>query len=348
VVDSLRFDMTTPEIMPYTKQLKSRALSFENHFSGGNSTRYGMFTLFYGLPGTYWAPMLAAERGSVLFDQTIEKNYQHFIYGSTRLTFPEFDRTFFSRLRNHLNKGSKTNGAANDADITQRIIHNIQNRELHRPFLGFVFYDSPHAFSLPKDYPELFSPRLKQVNYLALNKDYNPTKFLNLYKSTAHYVDSLIENQQLLSDTIIIITSDHGQEFNETQQNYWGHNGNFSQWQAKVPLLVLWPDKSPTTFTHLTSHEDMVPTLMHELMGCTNPKTDYSTGISLFDTQSNRSLILESWTDRAILQNNHLFLINNLGGGKVLDLDYQPVDNLELSGKVLQENLDKMSRFLKH
>jgi uncharacterized protein len=356
VVDSLRADMMSADIMSFTSQLKTRAQNFNQHYSNANSTRYGMFSLFYGLNGTYWHPMLNAERGSVLFDVTLEKHYQHFIYGSTKLTFPEFDRTIFSSLRDQLKRGSHKNSADNDREITDLLLADIQSRNPNQPFVGFLFFDSAHAFHLPENYPEIFSPRLETVNYLALDDDYDPLPFLNLYKTTAHYVDTQIqriaeqlEAQQLTDKTLIVITSDHGQEFNETGLNYWGHNGNFSQWQTHVPMLILWPGKAPQTFNHISSHEDLIPTLMQDLFQCSNPIASYSTGQSLFDSHTtNRSLIMETWTERAIYYKQTLYFMDALGIGKTLDMNYQKVDGDDLPAEILQDNMEKISRFLKH
>jgi uncharacterized protein len=356
VVDSLRFDMVTAEIMPFTHALKNQALNFENHFSGGSSTRYGMFSLFYGLNGAYWHPMLTHERGSILFDTTLEKNYQHFIYGSTKLTFPEFDRTIFSRLRTELHKGPHKTSAENDVEITNQLISKIDTADSDKPFFGFLFYDAPHAYSLPTDYPKIFEPRLDNVNYLALDNDYDPLPFLNLYKSTAHYVDQQIQRvvehlhqRNLLENTLVIITSDHGQEFNETRLNYWGHNSNFSIWQTKVPLIMLWPGKSPANYTHLSAHEDILPSVMQELMGCSNPIHSYSTGQSLFTQNTrDRSLLMETWTERAIFYQNKVFFFDNFGKGKTYDENYQLIKNQKLPAAVIQDNLEKLSRFLKH
>ncbi len=63
-------------------------------------------------------------------------------------------------------------------------------------------------------------------------------------------------------------SSDHGQEFNDTKQNNWGHNGNFSQWQSKVPFAIIYPNKSAKIYQHLSSHVDVVPTLIREVLGC--------------------------------------------------------------------------------
>jgi uncharacterized protein len=361
VVDSLRFDQLTPEIMPNTYQLKNQALSFENHYSTSNATRYGLFSLMYGLSGSYWKPMLAAERGSALFDLTVQHNYQHFIYGSSTLTFPEFDRTIFSTVRNQLQSGNFNNSADNDRNITERFIQDLNKLPTQQPFFGFLFFDAPHGFSIPKDYSHRFEPMLETVNYLSLNSEYNPVPFLNLYKTTAHYVDSLIHqiieklaSQQRLQNTIVIITSDHGQEFNETGKNFWGHNSNFSQWQTKVPLLILWPGKPPASVQSLSNHEDLIPSLLGDAFACSNPVSEYSTGQSLFQqyegnsaTKNQRGLLMETWTERAILYDNHLYLIDPLGDIDVVDQNYDPVADREIPSEILANIVDHMSRFLK-
>lgn len=355
VVDSLRADMLTPDIMPHTTDIAKTALRFNNHFSTGNSTRYGLFGLMYGIPGSYWNAMLTEEKGSVLFDITQSMNYQHHIYGSSKLTFPEFDRTIFSTLRNQLYNGTRTSSADNDTEIAQHLIEDIRKNDGQKPFFGFAFFDSPHAFSLPENYPHTFQPMLDQVNYMALNNDYDATEFFNRYKTTAHYVDELIanvyqelENKNLLANTIVIITSDHGQEFNDTKQNYWGHNGNFSRWQTKVPLVIHWPGINSRTTDELTSHEDVLPTLLQNALGCTTSIEKFSTGKNLLgDISQNRSLLFESWTERAIKHDDKIYLFNNLGNSSTLDDDYKPQNNSPIPAALLQENLQRMSQFMK-
>lgn len=355
VVDSMRADLLSPEVTPNLYQLQSEAISFQNHYSTSNSTRYGMFGLMYGIPGNYWNAMLKEERGSPLFDQTLQYHYDHFIYGSSKLTFPEFDRTIFSNLRDKLNKGSTKSSADNDLEITQRFLKDLDNLPPEKPFFGFLFYDAPHAFSLPKNYNSPFQPMLDHVNYMELHKDYDGTAFFNRYKATTHYVDSLmiqiidkLRTKHLLQNTVVIITSDHGQEFNENKKNYWGHNSNFSVWQTKVPLLILWPDMAPQSVTDLSSHEDVLPTLLSSAFGCTTPIADYSTGMHLFASLNNeRSILMENWTDRAIFHQKNLYIIDPIGNITSMDQHYNQLDDTELPAKVLQDNLEKISRFLK-
>ncbi|MFE8730978.1 sulfatase-like hydrolase/transferase, partial [Aeromonas hydrophila] len=71
----------------------------------------------------------------------------------------------------------------------------------------------------------------------------NLQKLENRYKNSVFYTDQLLEQmlsqlqQQGLSEqTIVVITSNHGQEFNETQSNSWGYGSNYSPYQVQVPL----------------------------------------------------------------------------------------------------------------
>src|SRR5262245_9654822 len=66
VVDSWRADALRPDVTPNLSQLAAESQRFASHVSGGNATRIGMFSLFYGMPGTYWHDMLGERRGAVL------------------------------------------------------------------------------------------------------------------------------------------------------------------------------------------------------------------------------------------------------------------------------------------
>ncbi|MDH3354604.1 MAG: DUF3413 domain-containing protein, partial [Chromatiales bacterium] len=252
VIDSWRYDMmsssVTPNIADFSKS--ESTLSFQQHFSGGNSTRSGIFSLFYGLPSTYWNTISSSQVGAVLIDQLQAQNYQMGIFASAKLTSPAFDRTVFANVKNLKVNTKGDTSWRRDRKITDNWLEFVKNKNSSQPFFGFLFYDSIHGYSLPPDYPRLFQPAWKEVNHLELNNELEPTPYLNLYKTTANYVDSLVKevltqlkDRQLLDKTIVVITSDHGEEFNETKMNNWGHGSNFTRYQTQVPLVVHWPGK---------------------------------------------------------------------------------------------------------
>ena len=69
IIDGWRFDMLTEAITPNLFAFSRQNLSFEQHCSAANATRFGIFTLLYGIYGTYWHAMLAEERGPVLISE---------------------------------------------------------------------------------------------------------------------------------------------------------------------------------------------------------------------------------------------------------------------------------------
>jgi membrane-anchored protein YejM (alkaline phosphatase superfamily) len=107
VLESLRHDALTPQLMPNTSALAQAARVFDHHFSTGNATRYGLFGLLYGLPGGYWPSMLDEQRGSQLFQVLGQQGYDLHLYGSAPLYSPEFDRTAFADVRDQLHQGRR-------------------------------------------------------------------------------------------------------------------------------------------------------------------------------------------------------------------------------------------------
>jgi membrane-anchored protein YejM (alkaline phosphatase superfamily) len=156
-----------------------------------------------------------------------------------------------------------------------------------------------------------------------------------------------INESGILKNTVVIITSDHGQEFNDNGQNYWGHNGNFSEYQTKVPLIIRWPGKQPQTYTHLTTHFDLAPTLMQDLLVCSNAASDYSLGKNLLDTTAVPYLILSSYNHYAIKQPQGITVVDEFGQMDYYTPDYLPTDNLNLSPNLIVKVMDEMSYFYK-
>ncbi|HPS94466.1 MAG TPA: DUF3413 domain-containing protein, partial [Deltaproteobacteria bacterium] len=69
VIDSWRFDMLSPEVTPNIFRFSRDALVFKNHHSGGNASRFGVFSLVYGVYGSYWQSFLAERQSPVLLDE---------------------------------------------------------------------------------------------------------------------------------------------------------------------------------------------------------------------------------------------------------------------------------------
>ncbi len=358
VVDSWRFDTLTARATPNIYRFAKDALVFNNHYSGANSTRTGIFTLFYGLPGTYWHAMLAEQRGAEFINQLIVQDYQLGIFASAKLYSPEFDRTVFANVKNLRLQSKGNSPRQRDQNIRDEFLvfldKQMEEKNRQSPFFGFLFFDSPHGYDFPSDYPLTFEPSLKTVNYIALNNDYDRTPFFNRYKNSVHFVDSLIapildklKTEKLLDNTIVVITGDHGQEFNDNKLNYWGHNSNFSPWQTQVPMVIHWPGKDAQHINKQTSHFDISPTLMKDALGCSNDLHDYSSGNHLLTEEPGPYLLLSNYNQFAVMEKDRLTVVDEFGNVDILDKHYRNIPDAKLSNTLMLSVMDEMSRFYK-
>jgi hypothetical protein len=309
VSESLRADMLDPDIMPETSAFARRSARFRQHYSGGNGTRMGIFSMFYGLYGPYWFSFLHENRGPVLMDLLADEGYQFDLSTGANFTYPEFDKTVFVRVpAERMHENQAPHKWERDRDNVTHLLDFIDRRDRARPFMTYVFFESPHSrYSFP-DETAIRKPYVDELNYLAMEfhkKDVQLTK--NRYINACHYLDSQLgrifehlKQHELLESTVVLVTGDHGEEFME--KGRWGHNSDFSEEQTRVPMVIWAPGKPPSEDSRLTSHLDLPATLM-TLLGVTNPPGEYSLGVDLFGDSRRSFTIVSDW--------NHLTYIDD-------------------------------------
>jgi membrane-anchored protein YejM (alkaline phosphatase superfamily) len=357
LLDSTRYDALNETVMPNAYELSKRSIIFNQHFSGSNSTRGGVFSFFYGLPPLYFDKFKDTHTSPVLMDQFLKNHYQTKILGSAPLTKPEFDRTVFSKIENLRKKSKAFPAFERDREITDEWLEFTEKRQPKDPFFGFLFYDSAHEFSYDPAHIQ-FKPFLEEINYFALNNSTDPTLFLNRYKNSVYYIDQQLgrifddlKKRGLLDNTVIVFSSDHGKEFNDNKLNYWGHNSNFTDAQTHVPFFIYWPESKkmnfPKTVDHWTTHYDLAPTLMEEIFHCENKAEAYSSGENLMTGLGHKWLLHGTYGDFGIRLKDHFIVIKTAGSYEVLDLHYRPVDNIQVDYDVYNQALKEMRRFYK-
>ncbi|WNC72421.1 DUF3413 domain-containing protein [Thalassotalea psychrophila] len=349
-LDSWRSDMMDAKMTPTIQSIADKGTHFKQHYSGSNNTRHGMFSLFYAIPGHYWQPILDTQNSPVLMDVIKEQSYDIGIFASAKLTSPEFDQTLFSNVENLRTHSKGDKPFERDMDITKDFIQWHKNKSNTKPFFAFMLYDAAHGFSIPKDFERKYTPSLDEINYMALNDDYDSGPFLNLYKNSINFIDLQIQQviEQLgddINNTIIIITGDHGKEFNDSKKGFWGHNSNYSRYQTQVPLIIHWPDAPKSFYQSQTSHYDIAPTLLTDALGCSNNSNEYSSGQSLFTKQQHSWLIFGRDGYYAIKDNQQLNELDRLGNFTIFDDDYQEVGDGKLDMKVVLEAMEELRRF---
>lgn len=302
--ESWRSDTLNEKVMPRTWEFTKNASRFTRNYSTGNGTRMGVFGMFTGLPGNYWFSFLESRRGAALIDVLRLQQYQMSLYTSAKFTYPEFDKTIFSQvptIQLHDDNNAKT-GWENDRNNVDRLLSFIDKRNRSKPFFTFLFFESPHArYYFPPE-SVIAEPYRDDINYATINKkkfkdDIAPIK--NRYINSVHHLDmqlgrifDYLRINNLLDNTIVILIGDHGEEFME--HGFWGHNSTFVDPQVRTPLVIYIPKTKPLVSDQMTSHMDVIPTLM-PLLGVANPCSDYSIGHNLLNGERRSYTYISDW-----------------------------------------------------
>lgn len=273
VVDSLRADMVTPEVMPHTAAFVPETLSFLDHYSGGNATRFGIFSMIYGLHGSYWLPVYQEQRSPVLVDVLLELGYRFRILSSASMSYPEFRSTAWSRIEDQVEDrivGEREGGR--DDRIAERFAEWLPEAEASgEPFFCFALLDAPHqSYSFPPE-EAAFHPYEERVEYVKVARadgdEETQLRLFNRYRNAVNYADVIVgrmletlEEHGSVEDTVVIVTGDHGEEFWEN--GFFGHTSNFTAEQLRVPLLLRGPGVEPGVEARPTSHLDLPATLL--------------------------------------------------------------------------------------
>ncbi|MBY5943741.1 DUF3413 domain-containing protein [Photobacterium rosenbergii] len=346
VIDGLRSDMVEAETMPYLSAFASQNIYFENHYSSSNENTAGIFGLFYGLPSSYINSARSSNTKPLVVSTLEKRGYQFGLFGGDNLNQdPIYTEAIFNGL-----PLEEMTGTDQDAEAVGNWAAWLETQNSDHPWFSYIELTSVQNFEEGGDYSPKFEPSLGSSNVSGQNTN---LILKNSYRNAAYFIDEqLIQifdqlvSQNVLDDTIVIITANHGTEFNETGSNSWGANSNYSQYQLKVPLVIHWPGSVSSVSDRLTSHLDIAPTLMESLFNTTTPASAYSSGNSLFTNSTKRRWILAgNEKDIVMIQPSSTTVIDKYGNYLVYDQDYKRLDSAKPKLSTLMQAMHEMKRF---
>lgn len=289
VGESFRWDLLSPEITPNLWKFSNRAQRFEQHYSGGNRTRMGLFSMFYGLYAPYWYSFEKQRVAPVFMDFLRQQDYQIAAHTSQSFNYPELRHTVFAGVpESNLQELQTGEPWRRDTQNISDLIGKIDSRDARRPFFGFMFFESTHApYDFPEDQALVRRDYLKEMNYVKMDLADNIDGIHARYINAAHHIDrefgrllAHLEAEKLLDSTLILFTGDHGEEFMEKGRWGHGHGNTFPEEQIRVPLVLWVPGQTAAVVTHRTSHLQIAPTLLGHL-GVTTPARSFSSADNL-------------------------------------------------------------------
>lgn len=337
VVDSLRADALDSRKMPNLVRFAEGGRVFANHLSGGNATRFGIFSLLYGLPGSYWDAAYEENCPPVLVTELARAGYDLRVLSSASMSYPEFRSTAWVTIEDRVEDAFRGKQAwQRDVAVTQRFDAWLGERSPSAPFFAFLLIDAPHqryTFD-PAETP--FTPFETELDYLELAADEVPperregvrNRFLNaVWFADRRLADvfAALERHGHADDTLVVITGDHGEEFWE--HGYFGHTSNFARPQTHVTFVLRGPGVPIGVEARPTSHLDFVPTLFELLGAPANERSNYAIGENLLAPRERRARYVAGWQELALALDDgvvYVPLAGHRGGVEAFGWDWKP------------------------
>ncbi|MCS6096318.1 DUF3413 domain-containing protein [Shewanella baltica] len=337
-IDSLRADMVDGKSMPFLQQYTESNQSFTQHFSGGNQFRTGMFSLLYGLQGSYGDARIFNSTSPLMTRSFQQAGYE------LGLFLPETNLNLRSSqaMFNDFNPviAKETNGSA-DADLHTVASFNEWHSIQNKPWFALVNLKAPENFDTPVGFLGIETvkadPALMPAQKVLFNQ----------YRQSLYFVDQQLKTMlaNVPKDTLVIITGVNGKMFTSNSDEA---NRNLSPQSVKVPLVIHWPNTGASKVKYRTSHYGIAPTLMTHVLGCTNNTTEYSAGRSLLQPSKETWIYIGDSRIFAIYQEAEVTVIDRHGKYRIYDENYEHRLNKKMSAPELIEVMREGRRFYNH
>lgn len=145
-------------------------------------------------------------------------------------------------------------GAPRRADEVTREFLDWQAERGDRPFFAFLnYFDAHQDYYAPPNFPEVGDPSRKAIRY---------TTAIHWIDRNLDTLFTALQSRGVLDNTIVIVTSDHGELFDE--HGLRGHANSLYRNLLRVPLLIRYPAAVPAArrISRQVSLRDLAATIV--------------------------------------------------------------------------------------
>ena len=260
VVESFRGELVRPDVMPNLWSFASRGIHCQSHVSGGNATTHGMFSLLNGLEAVWFERPV---RFSPILNRLFRSAGYEVGFFAGHDVWAEFqmdgfiDARHFDRFEVAANRGLQSDRRA----VQKAAAFLDRTGETQRsgtPRLAVLYMYATHAIYHSYAQDQVFQPAADQRLIYPYADSARP-RVWNRYKNSARTVDRLLA-AVLRDNRVTVVTGDHGESFLE--DGTIGHGVRISKYQNMTPAVIHAPGIRPRVVSQLTSHADLLPTLV--------------------------------------------------------------------------------------
>ena len=361
ILESTAFERTPlggddRSLLSFLTDLSKESISFISHRTVFPATTRSVLSLFCSdIPGTDYASVTQSDANFdcvSIFDAFRKNGYLTSFFSPVLLDFDNFGNAepvkridYIFEPSEVIKNGSFKRKFGTQTAIEEEIVqadffrHIQKVRSENKPFFALYFPYWTHA---PYEVPFEDTSKLD-----SLERYYKSQEYIN--KKMEEFLDKL-EKENLLENSIVIVTSDHGEGFGRKVGNFIHPNYLWDE-NLHVPFLIYAKgitDAEPQTITNPTTVLDVAPT-MAALAGI-EPEKSW-TGNNMFEGKTSpvfiytRAMNLHS----GILDGNRKFFFNHVTGKNYyFNLKTDPSENNNLADALDKKRLENLIKFINY
>ncbi len=287
MIESWRSDSIDEEVTPFFYRFANTdCQDFEQTYAGSNCTPLSWFTLFHSRLALHWADSVkGAENpeglpGAYPLRLLKALGYETSARAVCDLGYKQLGELNFGTGHKLADQFRDSNSLPKQLAFPERemiIVEDLKKQvRQSQPggHLHFIAFDSPHYNYY---WPQTgFEPINSGCDGVIRYSNVNPSEEEILevrkrYHNAVNWMDHQIEDfvnflkhEGRYDDATIIITGDHGEEFQENGS--WFHCSTLKREQTNVPIMIKWPSWMETPIPQRqVSHLDVMPSLLDML-----------------------------------------------------------------------------------
>ncbi|MCK5685633.1 sulfatase-like hydrolase/transferase, partial [bacterium] len=313
------------ETQPLLKKYKNRMELFCNFYSTYPDSMHARFSCFNSLysPKEYITYVNPNIKCPSIFEILSQNGYTNSMFYSSFRTYTRFADYLANRKLDefydftnmpHREKYPIFAWGVDEKASLSAISDKIENySKIKEPFFLTYIPAAPHY---PYDYKD---PRFNKFNTKSSNQ------LLGRYKNDLLFMDWIqykiinkLQECKLLDNTLIIITSDHGERLAEN--GLVGHGWELTPELCHIPLIIINPKNKGYKLNYIPGTQvDLLKTIL-DLLDINTPENIIFQGTSLYKCSQNRNLYFTSGNEAALLKENKFYRKQKIKKGNALEV----------------------------